>query len=309
MRAAATGRWTRTTRGHARPPLVLALATLSAVWLVSAAHAQQEPEEESPGWTPSLSLGFGITSQGLEGTSQTDLQTADGGTVPIGAGESNELRVQYFEPSASLYAPPIWDGGWAPRLFVHGGLQVPLSDGFIAQNYVGTFGQGDDLDGNCPAPAPRTCVVKSKNSVSLDGNWFVGIGVDLTLPVSRRQFHLRPSIDYFGQSWKAEGEIERTSTTNPPGQPLTSVFESIDASSDTQIMHGVGPRLQFILELAEVGQFGVDLFLETQFYWIVSDNAVQFTGSSADGNASFVTEVDSFVGQGGGGVRIVWKGD
>jgi hypothetical protein len=272
-------------------------------------QSQAEPQKESPGWTPSISVGFGLTSQSLDGTAETDLPTADGGTVPIGAGISNDLRAQYFEPSASLYSPPLLDGGWAPRLFVHAGGQVPLSNTFIAQNYVGTFGIGDDLNGNCPAPDPRACVVKSKSSVMLNGNWFAGIGVDLTLPVSRRQFHLRPSIDYFGQSWQAESSIERTSTTNPPGQPLTSLFETIDASSEKKIMHGVGPRLQFILELAEVGPIGVDLFLETQFYWILSDSAVQISGSSADGNASFTTEVDSFVGQGGGGVRIVWKGD
>jgi hypothetical protein len=297
--------------------------------LASAANAQEE-SPESPGWTPSLSVGFGITSQSLSGTSSTTLQAANGNPVVLGAGDSNDLRAQYFSGTAELYAPPLTDGGWAPRLFVHAGGQIPLSDEFVAQNYLGTFGTGDDLAGNCKGGVepitggtqtlqPRACVVRGKNTVSLNGNWFAGIGVDLTLPISRRQFHLRPSIDYFGQSWEAEGLVARTSAVSvrpdpplpalPPAERVQNRIEAIKATSDTNIMHGVGPRLQLVLQLAEVGEFGVDLFLETQFYWILSDNDVQFSGSNAAGSASFESEVDSFVGQGGGGIRVVWKGD
>jgi hypothetical protein len=137
--------------------------------------------------------------------------------------------------------------------------------------------------------------------------WQAGIGFDFIIPFDQRQFRIRPSLDYVGQSVDVEGVATRTlrgaSNVDLPGG------NRIGASSDDKIIHGLGPRIQIDVEVAKNDEFTVSLFVESGFYWMLSDRSVRFSSTDAAGeSATFKVKLDDFAPQGGAGIRIAWTG-
>ena len=127
-----------------------ALLCALALLICPALRADERSEDADPrdAWQPGIEIGFGLHSQNLDGTMEADLPVASGGTVPIGRGSTNDLLGQHFTPALSLDTPVLGTSGLQPRLFIHGGGQLPLSDDHIARRYIGTFSISDpDLAG------------------------------------------------------------------------------------------------------------------------------------------------------------------
>ncbi|HEY5657595.1 MAG TPA: hypothetical protein VIY27_07370 [Myxococcota bacterium] len=138
-----------------------------------------------------------------------------------------------------------------------------------------------------------------------DFNWRAGLGVEIALPIGGRAFRLQPSVDYFGQSLQFDGEVTRVNK-DFFGTPLQSFSVS---GSSSEIVHSLGPRLTLDIEAARVGSFALNVFLESQFYWVLSEREFAFGGQSPDGTADFRVKLRPLLAQGGAGLRIVWRGD
>ena len=291
-----------------------ALFAITALLAMQGAHAQAP---DTPiGWEPGLALGFGLHSQELDGRFSTDLTSSTGATLTLGRGGTNDFLGQHVEPSLSLDAPPFYEEGLRPRLFLHAGGQFPTSDEHIARRWLRTYaGGGPNLPvirANCAGPNPSLCIVRPKNKLLFNGGWYTGLGVDVRLPITvleKRNFHLRTSLDYYGQSWKGRTVISRFSIINPPGNAGITQDDIIRSSSDDKVVHGFGPRVQLSIALAQRAGFRWDLFATGQFYWLVSSNQISYDGRNQNGDTSrATTQAKPYVGQFGFGIRMVWTG-
>ena len=310
------------TRARLFRAMIVATALLGPL----AAHSDDEPEAASAGapaaesgsigWEPAITLGFGLHSQNLDGTFETDMLAAAGNELELGRGGTNDLLGQHFTPGVALDAPPFYEEGLQPRLFVHAGYQYPTSDEHIARRYLKSFANpvvDPEVATSCAGPTAARCVVRPKNRLILEGGWYAGLGVDIRLPITvleRQNFHLRTSFDYYGQEWHGRTVIDRFSIVNPPGNPGTVQNDIIKSRSDEKVVHGLGPRIQLALRLAERGPLRFDAYLGAQFYWLLSSNRITYTGSNEAGeNSRATTQAKPFLVQGGFGIRVVWTGE
>jgi hypothetical protein len=311
-----------------------------AVWTIAAAlasGASAEPlDEPSRGWEPAFSVGFDVQNQGFETSVDSDplVFDSDTGTYNDGLGvfgsESTTLLSSVFRFDGAFYTPSIIAGGGAPRLFVHAGALVPLSEDFAAlrenQEFLATnpIIRFAPYNSFCPT-GPNRDVVDGKPVVSCDHaatadvnydiSWYAGLGVEFTLPIGQRRFRLRPSVDYFGQPLRFDGSVTRVDRTeqNPNLDPPTVAGEIIReptvSVSASELVHALGPRLTLDVEVARLGAFSLNPFLEAQLYWILSERDFTFRGQSADGSADFRVKLRPLIAQGGAGLRVVWRGD
>ena len=275
-------------------------AVVSAVvTAVASGVAAQAPDGDPHGWEPTLSVGFDVQNQGFE----TDVDSSLG----VSGSESNTVISSLFRFDTALYTPTLVEPGGAPRLLIHAGAQIPLSaeHALLRLNREFLVG-GPDTGQSCPiGGAVLACDHAGTTDLIYDLNWYAGLGVEFTLPLGRRQFKLRPSVDYFGQSLGFEGSVARVDRNFQGG-----VVDRFSVSASTsEIVHAVGPRITFDVETARVGAFSFNVFLETQLYWILSERDIYFGGQNADGTADFHVKLRPLIAQGGAGLRVVWHGD
>jgi hypothetical protein len=313
------------------------------VWALAGALASgagaESPDEPSGSWQPAFSVGFGVQNQGFETSVDSDPLLSLGGSPPacqppciydglgISGSESASVLASLFRLDAALYTPAIFAGAGVPRLFVDAGAQIPLSEGFAILRLNEEFNRFTEpmgiVDEVCPTGEEVPvggggnsivggCDHAGETDLSYDVSWYAGLGVEFTLPVSRRQFKLRPSISYFGQSLSFDANARRVDRSGRVigGPPEGTIIRepSVSASTDA-LVHALGPRLTLDVEAARVGNFSLNVFLETQFYWILSDRDISFSGQSADGTADFHVKLRPLIAQGGAGLRVVWRGD
>jgi hypothetical protein len=311
--------------------LLVVLVIASA--LASGAGAES-PDEPSSRWQPAFSVGFGVQNQGFETSLDSDpLVVDDPGPPPTYSGlgvsgsDSATVLAPLFRFDAALYTPVILVDAGAPRLFFDAGAQIPLSEGFSILRLNREYSQtrlppGGNLSEFCPDfevlpdGVIRGCDHAGAMDMNYDVIWYAGLGVEFTLPVSRRQFKLRPSVGYFGQSLQFDGTVSRVDRAGrprlgfPDDPPEGTILRELSVSGSTdEIVHGLGPRLAIDAEVARVGAFSLNAFLEAQLFWILSDRDISFSGQSADVTADFDVKLRSLIAQGGGGLRIVWRGD
>jgi hypothetical protein len=299
-------------RGFSARVAVCVAAAITA----NTALAQVE-ESELRSWEPALSLGFDVQNQSF--TAKVD--SSDLFKLVPASTSSTTVLSSLFRFDGALYTPTLLEGAGAPRLLVHGGVQIPLSGDFALLRANEEFifiGADPSPDEACPkgelvdGNTVGTCDHASSISLDNNVNWYLGLGVEFTLPIAERQFKLRPSIDYFGQSLRFDGTAARRDRADGAGSvPEGTVLRepTVSASTD-ELTHAVGPRLTLDVDVARVGSFSLNVFVEAQIYWILSDRTYAFSGSNADGDtADFVVEADPLVAQGGAGLRIVWRGD
>ena len=357
---------TRKTEGSARPRwqpaprfahaggLVSLLAAATAAWGESAESANTESAKTARGesaWVPTIRLGFNVVSQDLDATTQSVQLEPNPNLRPWAPvfrddGSEGTLRNLFFDGEFGLIAPAFYEGGLAPRLFAYAGGEVPFTDTFDAlrsvtarrQPLTAGFCGGSSISAGGFRPDAFSCTVQSRNQVTVDGFWYAGLGVDITLPFFGRSVHLRPSLGYFGQRWRAFGQIESAitsfSTTEVTDQMVTG-------SGSKQIAHGLGPALEMGIEVARVGPVSIDVYLETRFAWMLwGDRQVHFASSQSsctltvmdevqpecryygdpppdetnpnlatpDISGDFSTGLGRFVAQGGAGLRFRWTG-
>jgi hypothetical protein len=170
-----------------------------------------------------------------------------------------------------------------------------------------------------PYPGFRngSCQLRSRNEVIVSGSVFAGMGFDVTLPVASYQFHLRPSLNWFAQNMRAESESTRSTVAD--GAPITcranrktwsgihcydrtvnsantnqndrytlsyDQTDTFRSRSDKAWMHGLGPRLEFDIEVAKVGNMVFEFFGQVGIYWILTDRTLDYMGFGTTGNGT-----------------------
>jgi len=257
------------------------------------------------GWTPALSLGFGVQFQEISGRSAASF--ADFSQQ----GEANDILTGDFRGRIELAAPPFYEEGFSPRVFVHAGFNAPFSDEFLSERTNNSFSSTDPaFAANCsvtpPNPAILSCDTKARNSVTPNLYWHAGVGIEITLPIDQRQFRIRPSLDYVGQVVESEGRVERSLRG---ASNIDLGGSSVSAQSQDKVIHGFGPRLQIDVEVAQINEFSVSLFVEAGLFWMLSDRKFDYSETNGAGDTgSFEVEMDEFAPQGGFGIRIAWTG-
>ena len=304
---------------------VAGLLVLLAITAVAAAAQGEDAEKAVRAWTPSLSLGFSVFNQDSSGIITSSF------TDNFGTGRSDRMLTSTFNGDVALHTPALGTGVLAPRIFMRAGFQIPLSDTFTSQKIARTLSAPQNPDGTadynqvCPdardaVPNPGTCQISADILTTLKANWRAGVGLDFTLPWGDRHVSIRPAIDYFGQAIEGTGNITRTQKV-----PSKTIRDTVSDSSSTAVFHGLGPSLDFDIDVARAGPLSLQIFLTTSFYWILGSTSTSFDASgtrACNGNAefcapylaqppvtgSFTAEVGDFVAEGGAGLRIVWTG-
>lgn len=307
-------------------------------------------------WVPTIRAGFNVVNQDLDGaTRAVQLDPSPILWARILRQDSSEgtLRNLFFDGQVGLFAPAFYEGGLAPRLFAYAGGEIPFTDRFDALRSVtarqDTFTVGfcggqtvtsEAIPGVQPErrqPDLRSCAIQSRNQVIVDGFWYAGLGVDITLPIFGRSFHLRPSLGYFGQRWMGSAEIE-ASKFSYSGTEFTN--EIVSGSSSKQIAHGIGPAIELGIEVARLGPVSIDIYLESRFAWMLSGRKARYTSdrsscqletlgvvqpacryigdprplpntanvATRDISGDFESSIGRFVAQGGAGLRFRWTG-
>lgn len=314
--------WRR--RSRSRTPRTTALAVVAAILALgltgtaSVSAAEGEPGE---GWAPALRFGFGLHLQGLDGNAvapnstlaiQTDPAFRTAG-APGDSAVTEEVRV-----GLRVYAPEklLPESAFAPRLFLEGGFEKPLDDGFIASRYnfdfdiLNTGGVGGDVSAFCPeAPPTQSCSYEAKTTVDILYNWWIGLGADFRLPIADGQYHLVPTLAYFGQAFESEGVFSvNLSQTLGSDEP-----RRITSEGDEEILHGIAAGLGLEIDVFEGESVSARIFLETRGAWLLNDREVPFSGTNPVPtvdfqSADFLVRPSGFVLTTAGGVELRFTG-
>ena len=202
------------------------------------------------------------------GATNTDLNT-DPPTSPTNA------RTSIYDTSPASQLPAYSDAGFG---YGTGGFAIGGSD----------------------------CNSHLRAKTSIDAMWMLGVGVEITLPVLSRQFHLRASADYIGQlfgptvtSWDRASAFDVCTNgfvsdipgmpsrgpcgLNPPWVDPTSgnvvaishpkfsgprFFAS--GQGDGFITHALGTGIQLDVDVYKTDNVRLSLFLEMRVAWLVT---------------------------------------
>ncbi len=263
-----------------------------------------ETPSEELGWLPSIALSYGVYSQAIEGmTSAT--------TSPIFGEPSDSLLSEMFQIELQLHTPlQLEDFPLKPRLFLTGGVQIPLAEGNIAERFNNSFDAGSSAFSNyCPSSVPggvvQTCSVSVRNNITLNAAWYAGFGVDFNLPFGyERQFHISPAVEYYGIAIQTEGEYERSIS----GTGFDDVVEQANTVGNAEVFHGISTSLTASVDLFEERGLRWSIFLQGRVAFLLNDPPTSGTSNLGSNTITFVSEVDDLVAQGTGGFRIQWTG-
>lgn len=212
-----------------------------------------------------------------------NLNTTTGGTNP-----ENTLS----EP----YAQQRNDAG------VNGSVSWPVN---APQPTISPPLQLDPANPAAPAPGFATggfaiggvdCTTNTKVTTSIDAMWFLGAGVEVTLPVLSKQFHVRASADYVGQSfgdvkasWDRQNSFDVCTNRGVFGSNQ-SCFPAVAGGGGTSLnrtklngrrltasttgdgftTHALGTSVQIDVDVYKKGDLRLSLFLEMRVAWLLS---------------------------------------
>ena len=297
-------RQTRVSR--ASGAVVLSALALGASAAVAGAESQAE-EKERTSWLPSLALSFDVHHQSLDVSGTSDLGFSEK--------QSENLLTSVFSVDGAISTPVLAEGFGAPRLFVQAGVQAPLSDETTPLKAVRSFPAVDPDTGGLPPEtvescpdldAPKeACDHSLESKLTFNVSWSAGLGAEFTLPTPSRALKIRTSVDYFGQSLDFDGDAERLDRGGT-GEEIEKL--RIGGASTSKTLHALGPRVAFSGEVGRAGPLSFGVFAEIRLYWLLNDGDINYSATNTNGTASFVAEPDSFVAQGGAGLRITWVG-
>lgn len=277
----------------------------------------REEKNKTASWMPSVSISWGIYTQSIDGdttASETNLSPATG----------DSYISTLFQFDGKLHTPLQLDIPTKPRLFLTAGFVVPLSDELIAARIDDSYDRINDIPpitdfaDNCPdtiplpdplpsippSPLARTCSLKIRNRVTIDAMWFVGFGVDFTLPVMDEVFHISPAFEYYGLSAHTVGDFQRSSS----GLGLNDFVETANAVGNSEIYHGVSTSLTATADLYESGPWKWSMFLQSRVVFLLTDPLTKVSSSLETNEITFVSHLDDFAVQGTGGFQLQWTG-
>ena len=280
--------------------------------------------DETLAFIPSLAMSWGSYNQSISGATSQLLPDGTGGTrtAPFERATGDSLITEYFQFTGRLHTPLKLDDFPAkPRLFLSGGVQIPLASGLIAERIDTTFtrrppGQTfdtPDYTDNCPdvIPGPlgpdipsNECAMTIRNRVSIDAMWFAGLGVDLTIPAFDTNFHIMPAVEYYGLSIQTLGEFDRTTI----GTSTNDVVESTSSVGDAEIYHGVSISLAVGVDVFEEGPWLWSVFIQGRTVFLLNEPQISATGDTAFGQIRYDSAIDDLIFQGSGGFQIQYTG-
>ncbi|MDG2334991.1 MAG: hypothetical protein P8Q97_12255 [Myxococcota bacterium] len=138
------------------------------------------------------------------------------------------------------------------------------------------------------------CNSNTRATTSINAMWILGAGLEVTLPVLSRQFHLRASADYVGQSfgsingsWDRQNSFDVCTSSAAPASPFaycvdpptgqsithpkfTSPRISQTGSVDGFTTHALGAGVQLDVDVYKKGDLRLSLFLELRVAWLMS---------------------------------------
>ncbi len=204
---------------------------------VREAPSEDVDDEEEFAWSPAFAFGFGGYTQSISGdtlSTQTDF--------PRQNGDSLISVALAFE--GKLYTPLQLEIPGKPRLFLSGGVHLPLAEELIAeridQDEINRYAPGvnnllladdsafvqPDFQALCPdssltqtgAPATNpfsrfeSCALRIRNQVTVDAMWLAGFGIEFEIPSSvlDSTIRIRPSLEYYGMAIQSVGRFVRT---------------------------------------------------------------------------------------------------
>lgn len=263
-----------------------------------------ETPSEELGWLPSIALSYGVYSQAIEATTSAT-------RTPILGEPSDSLLSEMFQIELQLHTPlQLVDFPLKPRLFLTGGVQIPLAEGNIAERFDESFdAPGFTFRRYCPSSVPggvvQTCSVSVRNNITLNAAWYAGFGVDFNLPFGHeRQFHISPAVEYYGISIQTEGEYQRSIS----GTGFDDVVEQANTVGNAEVFHGISTSLTASVDLFEERGLRWSMFLQGRVAFLLNDPPTSGTSNLGANTITFVSEVDDLVAQGTGGFRIQWTG-
>ena len=287
------------------------LGLLLGVLAASVAAAQSEGDDVASdplrGWEPALAFGAGVTSQEMTGSASSDLGPSGSGGI-----RNDDFRSIVLRLDATLHTPVLVESSWKPRLFVRVGGERILSEEINAFAQISSFA-GAAVPANCapslppPARVFDACDTTIGVQVTSSGAWFAGLGLDVSQEILEQRFRLSASLDYFGQTFKANGFFRTTGRYGGNPSPPDITF-NVQSYSDRFYVHGLGPQVRLSVELLELGPIATDLYIGTQLYWLLTDTEDDFRAATATNTANFSYELDEFVARGTMGFQVNWRG-
>lgn len=327
----------RTKRAHSGAIAAFLMLFLlgPGAWAADGAEASGPSQR---GFEPALMIGFGVHAQDLRGSQSADF-------VDVPRGRQGKLRFSFGETAVALFSPTLTET-LGLRLFLHGGGQFPFTPDQVAENSRISFDvnrEGPVLyAANCALPPDNEpgrvtpgfelatggtgfCEIRGRNETIVNHSLFAGLGADFTLPLGSYQFHLRPSLNWFGQSMHGKAMTLRKSTLsrkfnctsrvpiidgmqcNDPTPNVAGVdvadvyslsFERLDevrSETGDRWMHGIGPRLELDIEVARVGNMVFEFFAQAGIYWILTDRTITHSGSGTIGDGTCTQRNPNFL--------------
>jgi len=281
-------------------------------------NEQEERRERlrDAAWMPSGGFSFGAYTQSISGN--TASSTA---TITPGSGDSYISEILGFE--GKLYTPlRLEDAPAKPRIFLTGGVHIPLADGLIGERIEANFDRAPsggpnpnpaflqncavtipDLNGN-PSDG-QTCSLRIRNRATINALWFAGFGVDLTLPIWEDQFHIMPSVEYYGMSVQSVGEFRRTTAGNPG---VNDFIEIADSVGDAETYHGISPSITFLVDVYEDGPVRWSMFMRARYIFYLDDPDVTSSSSLGTNTINFTAGIDDKAPAATAGFQVTWTG-
>jgi hypothetical protein len=276
----------------------------------------REERDRTAAWMPSFALSWGFFSQSIDGRTRST-------ETPIAPDSGDSYLSTGFQFEGKLHTPLQLDIPGKPRIFLAAGFQLPLAKELIAQKIDTSFdqriGQVDlDFQANCPTNLPgplpggitnpnnlaTTCSLEIRNRVTIDAAWYVGVGVDITIPILDGQFHISPAFEYYGLAAHTVGDFERSSS----GPQIDTFIEQANVVGNSEIYHGVSPSLALSVDVYEDGPWRWSIFLQSRVVFLLTDPLTKASGEFGTNQLTFVSELDDFLVQGTGGIQLQWTG-
>ena len=208
-----------------------------------------------------------------------------------------------------LYGPSLDFVSERVRPFVHAGWQygwMALDTDVIAAQ-EGNFGRFVPPAGtNNP---DNVSGVGTLVTTDVKNGWFAGLGLAVEVPWRGYALRLLPSLDYYGERIRLEGDARRVAELLAPrvGNDVKAEFrlEEVRGSGE-KTLHAVGPRLGLEVDVGRAGSLVVSGFIEVGAFWFLGDRELKVQ-ASGDGTGEFSVEKDPVTIHGGAGIRFSWR--
>ena len=177
---------------------------------------EAETADERGGWQLEVGAGFLLHSQGQ--SADVDVEWADPtDPLSLSGGRVEPALAPGFTLEATVLTPALFSHKYAPRLFAHVGYEVLLEDSFATyRSFDSSALSGQsicnvspsvtvEIGGNpetaIPVPGLASCDSKTDIDTSIQDMWFLGVGVQVPVPIFEDRMKLRIGLDYLGQRW------------------------------------------------------------------------------------------------------------